>query len=128
MNIDETKIQATAGGGGLAEPAAPALASLRQLTMVTYILYALAPFVGISAIVAVVINYVKRDDARGTLYESHFLWQIRTFWWGLLWSVLGAATVFIGVGFVVLAANAVWLVYRVVRGFLNWNDHRPMPV
>jgi uncharacterized membrane protein len=109
-------------------PSAEPLASLRQLTMVTYILYAVSPFVGITALVAIIINYVKRDDVRGTLYESHFTWQIRTFWWGLLWSVIGVATVWLLVGFAILCANAVWMIYRVVRGFLNWNDNKPMPV
>jgi uncharacterized membrane protein len=101
---------------------------LRQLTLLVYALYALSTFTGVTAVVAIVINYVKRDDVRGTVYESHFLWQMRTFWWGLLWAVIGGATVWIGIGFVVLAANWVWLVYRIVRGFLNWNDGKPMPV
>jgi len=116
----------------LTPPAAAArgddLASLRTLTLVIYILYALSAFVGITAIVAIIVNYVKRDDARGTLYESHFRWQIRTFWFGLLWACLGVLTIFVGIGFVVLAANSVWLIYRVVRGFLNWNDGKTMPV
>jgi uncharacterized membrane protein len=109
-------------------PSGEQVANLRQLTMVTYILYAVSALVGITAIVAIVINYVKRDAVRGTLYESHFTWQIRTFWWGLLWGVIGFATVWLLVGFAVLLANSVWLIYRVVRGFLNWNDSKPMPV
>jgi uncharacterized membrane protein len=104
------------------------LASLKQLTMVTYILYAASVFVGLTAIVAVIINYVKRDETRGTIYESHFNWQIRTFWWGLLWSCIGFVTMFIVIGFGILFANWVWLIYRIVRGFLNWNDNKPMPV
>jgi uncharacterized membrane protein len=105
------------------------LASLRTLTLVIYVLYALSAFVGLTAIVAIIVNYIKRDDARGTLYESHFRWQIRTFWFGLLWACLGALTIFIfGIGFVVLAVNSIWLIYRVVRGFLNWNDGKPMPM
>lgn len=104
------------------------LDSLRTLTLVTYVLYAVSALVGLTAIVAIVINYIKRDEARGTIYESHFIWQIRTFWWGLLWAVMGFATVWLLVGFVVLAANSIWLIYRVVRGFLNWNDAKAMPV
>ena len=105
------------------------LASLRQITLVIYILYALAWLTGITAIIAIVINYIKREDAEGTLYESHFTWQIRTFWWGLLWSVIGIATVWVlGLGFLVLAVNAIWMIYRVVRGFLAWNDRKAMPV
>ena len=104
------------------------LDSLRQLTLVVYILYALSTFTGVTAVVAIIINYVKRDDARGTVYESHFLWQMRTFWYGLLWALIGGATVWVGIGFVVLAVNWLWLVYRIVRGLLNWNDGKPMPV
>lgn len=105
------------------------LDNLRTLTMVTYVLYAVSALVGITAIVAIIVNYIKRDEARGTIYESHFTWQIRTFWWGLLWSVVGVATIWVlGLGFLVLAVNAIWLIYRVVRGFLAWNDRQPMPV
>ena len=57
-----------------------------------YALQALAFFVGISAIVAIVLAYVKRDDARGTWLESHFRWQIRTFWFALLGGVIGGIT------------------------------------
>lgn len=104
------------------------LASLRRLTLLVYILYALSWLVVISAIVAIVINYVKREDAAGTLYESHFTWQIRTFWWSLLWCVLGGLTVFFGIGLVILFVAAIWSVYRLVKGWLYWNDRRPMPV
>jgi uncharacterized membrane protein len=63
--------------------------SLRTLTTVVYALQAAGFLVVITWIVAVVIDYVKRDEAKGTWLESHFSWQIRTFWWGLLWAVLG---------------------------------------
>ncbi|EEG07013.1 DUF4870 family protein [Pseudogulbenkiania ferrooxidans] len=101
---------------------------LNNLTLAVYILQALSLFVGVTAIVAIIINYLKRDDTRGTLYESHFLWQMRTFWWGLLGLVLGYLTVFLLVGFVILFAVYVWLIYRVVKGFLNLNDGKPMPL
>jgi uncharacterized membrane protein len=111
-----------------AAPSAEKLASLKQLTMINYILYALSLFVGLTGIVAIVINYIKREDTQGTIYESHFTWQIRTFWWGLLWAVVGFITIFIIVGFVILFVNVVWCIYRIVKGFLNWNDGKPMPV
>lgn len=104
------------------------IASLRQLTLVIYILYALSWLIGISAIVAIVINYVKREDTVGTIYESHFTWQIRTFWWALLWCVVGLLSMVILVGFVILFAAAVWTIYRIVKGWLYWNDRRPMPL
>jgi len=109
-------------------PAGSREASLRQLTLVTYILYAVSALVGLTAIVAIIINYIKRDEAEGTLYASHFTWQIRTFWFGLLWAFLGMCTIWIGIGFIVLGANSIWLIYRMVRGFLNWNDYKAMPL
>jgi len=68
------------------------LDSLKTLTTVIYGLYALSMFAGISAVVAIVLNYIKVDDARGTWLESHFSWQIRTFWWSVLWAVVGGLT------------------------------------
>ena len=100
---------------------------LNNLTLVVYILQAVSLFVGLTGLVAVIINYVKRDDVRGTRYESHFNWQIRTFWWALLATLLGVALAWILVGFVILGATWVWYVYRIVRGFLNFNDGKPMP-
>jgi uncharacterized membrane protein len=104
------------------------LASLRQLTLIIYLLYALSWLLGVTAIIAIVINYVKREDAQGTLYESHFRWQIRTFWWGLCWFVLGALTVVLLVGFAILFAATVWVIYRLVKGLLYWNDRKPLPL
>lgn len=105
------------------------IASLRQLTLILYILYASCWILGgLPAIVAIVINYIKREDAAGTLYESHFAWQIRSFWWGLAWAVVGAITAIIGIGFLILGALVIWLIYRMVKGLLFWNDHKPMPL
>ncbi len=109
------------------ERSAEQLAGLKQITLVVYILQALSFFMGITAIVGVVINYVKKEDAAGTVYESHFDWQIRTFWWGLLWSVLGFILIFaLGLGFIVLFVAWVWAIYRVVKGWLKWNDNQPV--
>ncbi len=102
------------------------LNSLRNLTQGVYILYALSFFAGITAIVAIIINYVKKDEAAGTWLESHFRWQIRTFWFGLLWAAVGMATIFIVVGFAILFANVCWVIYRIVKGWLNLNDNKPM--
>ena len=81
-------VSAPAAAGGVSPEK---LASLKQLTMIVYVLYALSAFIGVTGIAAILINYIKRDDTRGTIYESHFTWQIRTFWWSLLWAVIGFA-------------------------------------
>lgn len=73
-----------------------------------------------------IVNYVKIDDVRGTWLESHFRWQIRTFWFGLLWAVIGVISFIILVGWFVLAANYIWMIYRVVKGWLNFNAAKPM--
>jgi len=103
------------------------LRSLKTMAMVVYILQALGFFNGITWIVGVIIDYVKKDEAAGTWLESHYRWQIRTFWWGLLWGVIGGVTTLVVVGFAVLAANAIWIIYRIVKGALYLNDGKPLP-
>ena len=102
------------------------LKELKTLTMVVYVLQAIGFFNGLTWIVGVVINYVKKDDVAGTGLESHFRWQIRTFWFGLLWGAIGWLLVFVVVGFAVLAADGVWIIYRIVKGALDLNDGKPM--
>ena len=87
---------------------------------------------GWPSIIAVILNYVKRNEAAGTWLESHFRWQIRTFWFGLLWVSLCLFFIVatLGVGILVawlpLGVVAVWFIYRVARGWLRLLDHRPM--
>ncbi len=96
------------------------------LTTVIYALYAASYFVGITAIIAIVMNYVKKDDVAGTFLESHFRWQIRTFWFGVLWGVLGAITMVFIIGWFVLVADGIWVIYRIIKGWLRLNDGKPM--
>ena len=100
--------------------------SLKTLTTVVYALQALGFFVGITWIVAVVINYVKLDEVRGTWLESHFRWQIRTFWWGLLWGIVGAVLLLILIGWLVLVAVGIWVIYRIVKGWLALYEGAPV--
>jgi uncharacterized membrane protein len=89
---------------------------------------------GWPSIIAVILSYVKRADARGSWLESHFRWQIRTFWFGALWVVLCAVLVVLtlGLGLLVvwlpLAFVTIWLVYRVLRGWTRLGARRPMYV
>ncbi len=124
-------------------------ASLVRLTHLTYALHAfglalgifgastvVGAFLGVPSLIALVINYVKRGDVRGTWLESHVNWQIRTFWWVLLWAVgisvisllllpllgLGLVTWWIGLGVL-----GVWAIYRIARGWLRLQGREPMP-
>lgn len=102
--------------------------SLKTIATVVYALQAVGFFIGITWIVAIVMDYVKRDDARGTWLESHFTWQIRTFWWGLLWGVIGALTAVFLIGIAILFADAVWIIYRIVKGWLTLAEGKPVPL
>lgn len=115
--------------------------SLITITHVTYALHALGLAIGAfgaasivgsfllgwPSIIAVILNYVKRGEARGTWLESHFAWQIRTFWWALAWAaavvVVSLPLMLVLVGFVTwpigLFALGVWAVYRVAKGWLR---------
>ena len=96
----------------------------RDITQIIYGLYAASLVVGVTLIVAIILNYVKRDDVVGTVYESHFRWQIRTFWFSLLWGVVGGMTFWILVGFAVWAVAGVWFIYRIVKGWLRLSENR----
>lgn len=122
--------------------------SLITVTRWVYILHAVSILLGVASggsivtafifgwpsIIAVVINYVKRSDVKGTYLESHFDWQIRTFWFALLWIVigwfLGAILAFVFVGFAVwmvgFIALSIWICYRIAKGWLRLSDGRPV--
>ena len=100
--------------------------SARNITMVIYALYAVSFVVGITAIVAIIMNYVKKEDVAGTFLESHFRWQIRTFWFALLWGAIGGITFIVIIGWFVLIADGIWVIYRIVKGWLRLNDGKAM--
>jgi len=102
--------------------------SLRNIVLAGYILQAAFFISGITAIVAIVLAYIKRDEARGTWLESHFRWQIRTFWFALLWGALGGLLMIVLIGWVILFADTVWIIYRIAKGWLNLNDRKPIPL
>jgi len=107
-------------------PSAEAESSLRQLAGLVYGLQAASMLVGVTLVAGVIINYLRRSQVAGTWLESHFTWQIRTFWWSLAWCVVGIATAIVLVGLFILCASAVWFVYRIVRGWTELNEGRPM--
>ena len=114
-------------------------------TYVIYGLHALSAFGGLlspalvittfitgwPSIIAVILNYIVRGDVRGTYIESHFRWQIRTFWFALVWVLVAALFAFTVVGIpvaILIAWGAgLWVLYRIVRGLLRLLDRKPMP-
>jgi uncharacterized membrane protein len=125
---------------------APADEGLVRLTHIIYALHAFSAFMGIvstaavvtafltgwPSILAVVLNYAKRSDVRGTFLESHFRWQIRTFWFAVLWVVVAIMLVVtilgIPLAWLIVVATGFWVLYRIVRGWLALNEGRPIGV
>jgi uncharacterized membrane protein len=108
-----------------------ALHALSLLIGVTTAATIVGAFVfGVPSIIAVVINYIKRGEARGTFLESHFRWQIRTFWFALLWCVVAGMlfVTFVGIpiALVIFFGTGVWAIYRIARGWLALRDRKPM--
>lgn len=95
-----------------------------------------APLMGLLGIVGVIVAYVKSDEARGTWVASHLRWLIRTFWYSTLWGVVGAiiyvllfVVFLLGVllAHLIWGAASIWVIYRVIRGYLLFKDNRPVP-
>jgi len=135
----------------MTSPVPQAVGAERSLVNWTTLIYALHAFslvtgilgtatvigaflTGWPSIIAVILNYVKRGEARETWLESHFRWQIRTFWWGLLWVALCLAFVVatLGIGLLIawlpLMVVGFWFIYRIAKGWLRLIDHKPMDV
>jgi uncharacterized membrane protein len=105
--------------------------ALLRITHLVYGLLALGLLLGwFPAVVGVILNYVKLEDVKGSWLESHFNWQIRTFWWALLWLVIGVILCFTIVGILIgwpmIIADGIWVLYRVIKGWLNLNEKKPI--
>jgi uncharacterized membrane protein len=120
--------------------------NLVTLTHVMYGLHAFSAIMGVlgsawivtsfltgwPSIIAVIINYVKRGEVRGTYLESHFSWQLRTFWYALLWLVVAGLLAITVVGLVIafplVIGVGIWVLYRIGRGWLALVEHKAMPL
>lgn len=102
------------------------LEELKRLTYIIYILQAIGLFVVVTYIAATVIIYIKRDEVKGTWLDSHFKWQLRTFWISIIAAAIGFITMIVLIGFVILFADGVWVIYRVVKGWLNLSEGKEM--
>jgi uncharacterized membrane protein len=118
------------------------------LVTLTHVIYALHAFSAVTgmvsaafvvtafltgwpSIIAVILNYVKRSEVRGTWLDTHFSWQIRTFWFALLWVLIGAAlfttVVGIPVAVVLWVGTGIWVLYRIIRGWLALVSEKTLP-
>ena len=119
------------GPGGEADR----LEALRKVCLFDYLLHiaGLLLSAGLFSVVALIVNYIKRDSARGTIYESHMNWMIRTFWWTLFWMIVIAipaallTMVTFGLLSFLFVLPGVWFLYRMIKGILRLNDGEAMP-
>lgn len=102
--------------------------SLKNYAILVYVLQAASMVFVVTAIAAIVINYVKIRDVKRTWLESHFKWQIRTFWFALLWTILGTITSFVLIGIPILLATLIWSIYRIVKGWSRLMENKAMYV
>jgi uncharacterized membrane protein len=101
-------------------------AELKKYAFSVYILQALCFVVLITPVIGLVINYLKDDEVRGSWLESHFRWQKMTFWYGMLWTLLGYISLPIMIGYLVLPGVTLWLLYRIARGWIYLVDGKEM--
>jgi uncharacterized membrane protein len=98
--------------------------------MVSAALVVTAFLTGWPSIIAVILNYVKRSEVRGTWLDTHFSWQIRTFWWSLLWMALGGLLAITIIGLVIAyplwIVTWLWALYRVIKGWLRLSEAKPV--
>ena len=126
--------------------------SLVTYNHITYLLYVLSYFTaGLLWIVPIFMNYAKRRDADGTWLATHFDWQIKTFWYSIVWFVVGVGIItfalgsfgvsiladsgniavgsvlLASLGFIIMGVTFIWHLYRIVRGWIALTDGRPVP-
>jgi uncharacterized membrane protein len=99
---------------------------LKKYVFAVYILQALSFLFLVTSVAGVIINYIKDDDVRGSWLESHFIWQKRTFWYGLLWITLGYLTWSILISRLLLAVVPFWLIYRIAKGWVYLVDGKEL--
>lgn len=125
------------------DPAVPSQ-SLISTTLIAYALFGVAavaalvsagvlstPLLGLIGIIGLILAYVKRSEAAGTWLQSHYRWLIRTFWFSVLWNVVGwlALVTLIGIpiAIAIWIATTIWVLYRLIRGYVLFKDSKPVP-
>lgn len=99
---------------------------VKNYVFIAYVTYAVGLLILFTPVVGVIMAYVKRDEAQGTIYASHIDYLIKTFWVSLVGTVLGTFTTLILIGWLILLVTAIWFIYRVVIGLIKLNEDKPV--
>ncbi|QSA98161.1 hypothetical protein [Methylococcus sp. EFPC2] len=102
------------------------LSGEKKIVTTVYALQAASFLLGFTYFIGILINYLQRPVVAGTWLESHFQWQINTFWYSLLWGFVGGFTLFWGVGYFIVIADVIWMIYRIAQGWSNLARDQPM--
>ncbi|MGH8495739.1 MAG: DUF4870 family protein [Gammaproteobacteria bacterium] len=108
-------------------PMATEIQDQRMLVLISYVLHLFGAVAAVPSLIALIINYLKRGES-GPDLGTHHTWMIRSFWWAILWFIIGGILILVLVGWVVIFLAWVWYIYRHVRGLLRLIDGRPMPI
>ena len=99
---------------------------VKNYVFIAYVTYAVGLLILFTPVVGVIMAYVKRDEAQGSIYASHIDYLIKTFWVSLVGTVLGTFTTLILIGWLILLVTAIWFIYRVVVGLIKLNEDKPV--
>jgi uncharacterized membrane protein len=101
--------------------------SERGLVLVSYVLHLVGAVTGVLSIIGLILNYVRRNQP-GTPFADHHTWMIRSFWWAILWGLIGCVLLLIWIGWIVLGLVWLWYLYRHVRGLIALVNGDRLPV
>lgn len=100
---------------------------VKNYVFIAYVTYAVGLLILFTPVVGVILAFIKRDEAQGSIYASHIDYLIKTFWVSLVGTVLGTFTTLILIGWLILLVTAIWFIYRVVIGLIKLNEDKPVP-
>ena len=99
---------------------------VKNYVFIAYVTYALGLLILFTPVIGVILAFIKRDEAQGSIYASHIDWLIKTFWVSLIGLLLGRLTILILIGWLILLVTAIWFIYRVVIGLIKLNEDKPI--
>ena len=99
---------------------------VKNYVFIAYVTYAVGLLILFTPVIGVILAFIKRDEAQGSIYASHIDWLIKTFWVSLIGLLLGRLTILILIGWLILLVTAIWFIYRVVIGLIKLNEDKPI--
>lgn len=125
--VNHTENHNTGNNNTEANMANTSNSEVKNYVFIAYVTYAVGLLILFTPVIGVILAFIKRDEAQGSIYASHIDWLIKTFWVSLIGLFLGRLTIFILIGWPILVATGIWFIYRVVVGLIKLNEDKPVP-